>query len=84
MITDMEYITITQEMIDYFKEKKQLENAILENGEKTVQDLKVFSVANGLTLLYIKCEENELRPPSKNSHKKASKNEMKRSISLIY
>ena len=52
-------ITITTEMIDYLKEKKQLGNEILENGEKTVQDLKVFSVANGLTLLYIKCEENE-------------------------
>ena len=59
MIVDTENITITQEMIDYLKGKKQLKNEILKNGEKTVQDLKVFSVANGLTLLYIKCEENE-------------------------
>ena len=29
-------------------------------------------------------ELNSLRPPSKNRHKKASKNEMNRSISLIY
>ena len=28
--------------------------------------------------------EKELCPPSKNGHKKASKNEMNRSISLIY
>ena len=29
-------------------------------------------------------KEYKLRPPSKNGHKKASKNEMNRSISLIY
>ena len=28
--------------------------------------------------------KTEVRPPSKNGHKKASKNEMNRSISLIY
>ena len=32
----------------------------------------------------MKEEKNMLRPPSKNGHKKASKNEMNRSISLIY
>ena len=34
MIVDTENITITQEMIDYLKEKKQLKNEILKNGEK--------------------------------------------------
>ena len=29
-------------------------------------------------------KEHDLCPPSKNGHKKASKNEMNRSISLIY
>ena len=59
IITDTDHVTITTEMIDYLKEKKQLENEILENGEKTVQDLKVFSVVHGLTLLYVKSDENE-------------------------
>ena len=59
IVNNSDQITITQEMIDYLKEKKQLENAILENGEKVVQNLTVFSVVHGLTLLYVKCDENE-------------------------
>ena len=40
----------------------------------------------GFCLLYKRIEKGRfrLRPPSKNGHKKASKNEMNRSISLIY
>ncbi|GEM_PF-6083768 len=41
IIMDVDYITITPEMIDYLKEKKQLENALSEIGEQAVKDLKV-------------------------------------------
>lgn len=59
IIYDSEYITVTQEMIDYLKEKSQLEHELLARNEKFVSDVKVFSVVHGLTLLYIKCDENE-------------------------
>ena len=59
IIMDADYITITPEMIDYLKEKKQLESALSEIGEKTVKDLKILSLVDGLTVLYVKCEENE-------------------------
>ena len=59
IIMDTDNITITTEMIDYLKEKKQLESELLEFGEQAVKDLKVYSVVHGLTLLYVKCEYNE-------------------------
>ena len=54
IIYDSEYITVTQEMIEYLKEKSQLEHELLARNEKFVSDVKVFSAVHGLTLLYIK------------------------------
>ncbi len=58
-ILSLGFVGITTEMIDYLKEKQQLANSLLEKGEKTVSNLKIFSITDGITLLYVKCEENE-------------------------
>ena len=58
-IYDYDVITITQEMIDFLKDKKSIEDQLLAKGETKVNDLKVLSVRNGITLLYIQCSSNE-------------------------
>ena len=52
-------ITLTYEMIDFLKDKKSIEDQLLVKGETKVDDLKVFSVKNRITLLYVKCDSNE-------------------------
>ena len=52
-------VTLTTEMIDFLKEKNEIKKQLLEKGETRVDDIKVFSVSRGLTLLYIKCGSNE-------------------------
>ena len=49
--------------------------------EKSI--ISMYNTADRVGLI-VKIKEAILRPPSKNRHKKASKNEMNRSISLIY
>ena len=58
-IYDYNTITITQEMIDFLKDEKSIEDQLLAKGETKVDDLKVFSVRDGLTLFYIRCGSNE-------------------------
>lgn len=58
-IYDYNTITITQEMIDFLKDEKSIEDQLLAKGETKVDDLKVFSVRDGLTLFYIRCDSNE-------------------------
>lgn len=58
-IPNTNLITITREIIDYLKNKKSIEDQLLAKGEIKVDDLKVFSVRNGITLLYIQCSSNE-------------------------
>ncbi len=54
-----ETITITQELIDLLKDSNKIETMLLDKGEMTVTDLKLFSMQNGITFLYIKCDKNE-------------------------
>ena len=58
-IPNTNLITITREIIDNLKNKKSIEDQLLAKGEIKVDDLKVFSVRNGITLLYIQCSSNE-------------------------
>ena len=71
-IIDGKYYEVSKET--YQKFKREYDHAkMLDEYEKKVIVLSLDAVTSG-----------ELCPPSKNGHKKASKNEMNRSISLIY
>ena len=58
-IFDYEQVTITQEMIDFIKEKRTLQNMLLQKGESCVDDIKIFCFNRLWTLMYIKCGNNE-------------------------
>lgn len=69
-------------------ENYEIINSMHIGGKEIVIGIDMNN-AEGLYYMVADCERNELferyvRPPSKNGHKKASKNEMNRSISLIY
>ena len=49
----------THEMVDFLKDKNKLKNILIQKGEYSVDDLKVFGVRNGIVFLYIKCNSNE-------------------------
>ncbi len=53
------YIDIVDDSIfNYINDKNQLRSDIIERGETKVRDIRIFGLGY-LTVLYIKCEENE-------------------------
>ena len=54
-----EIITLTTEAIDFIKNGDEIQKQLLQNGETFVSDIKVFSVRECITMLYIKCRFNE-------------------------
>ena len=58
-IYNYDVITITQEMIDFLKDKDNLQNMLLQKGEHKVDDIKIFYFNHLWTLMYIKCGSQE-------------------------
>ena len=69
--------------------KREIEAIIFKDDEYNLQVIKANIRKHEKELDMLRniikgTDDRELRPPSKNRHKKASKNEMNRSISLIF
>ena len=58
-IYDYEQATITQEMMDFLKDKNRLKNMLLQKNENKVDDIKIFCFNRLWTLMYIKCQDRE-------------------------
>lgn len=58
-IYDYEQATITQETMDFFKDKSKLKNMLLQKNENKVDDIKIFCFNRLWTLMYIKCQDRE-------------------------
>ncbi len=58
-IYDYEQATITQEMMDFLKDKSRLKNMLLQKNENKVDDIKIFCFNRLWTLMYIKCQDRE-------------------------
>ena len=58
-IYDYEQATITQETMDFLKDKSKLKNMLLQKNENKVDDIKIFCFNRLWTLMYIKCQDRE-------------------------
>ncbi len=58
-IINVEEITITQDMVDFLKDKKDLQDMLLQKGENAVDELKICPINHRWTILYIRCGVNE-------------------------
>ena len=58
-IYDYEQATITQETMDFLKNKSKLKNMLLQKNENKVDDIKIFCFNRLWTLMYIKCQDRE-------------------------
>ena len=54
-----EQITISKDMIEFLKNKDDLQNMLIEKGEDRVDELKICAINYRWTILYIRCNENE-------------------------
>ena len=52
-------ITLTTNIIDFLREGSEIKKQLLKYNEEKVTDVQLFSVKEGLTLLYVKCISNE-------------------------
>lgn len=58
-IINVEEITITQDMVEFLKDKKDLQDMLLQKGENAVDELKICPINHRWTILYIRCGVNE-------------------------
>ncbi len=58
-IYDYEQATITQETMNFLKDKNRLKNMLLQKNENKVDDIKIFCFNRLWTLMYIKCQDRE-------------------------
>ena len=56
---DYASVRITQEIVDFLKDKESLQNMLLQKGERKVDDIKIFGFNDLWTLMYIKCGSQE-------------------------
>lgn len=52
-------IVLKNEAYDFLHNENEIKNMLLSKNENVVRDIKIFSPWHGISLLYIKCEQNE-------------------------